>query len=178
MRVEQVNSVELPQMEVKWFKVIFDSEDWRTPKNMIDFSNYVIERRIFNGDAHQIDYWGPTNPTNETFHERILKTNSKMYFDELNEKYTLIEIEKPESIVDRQSNDEMVSIVNEAQADVTQVKVVPIRNPYYGVFTAKVERYDEAGAVFKKSDASINFPAGKQLIHIAYLNLFRLTNLV
>jgi len=56
MRVEQVNSVELPKMEVKWIKVIFDSEDWRTPKNMIDFSNYVIERKMFNGHALYRDF--------------------------------------------------------------------------------------------------------------------------
>lgn len=146
MEILRVNSDSIPKMETKWFRVIFSKEEKNVHDEMYEFSNYVSSRENFNKDNHFINCFSSHG---EITYERILKTNSILYLEELKLKYNLIEINKPENILDRMETSEQIEVLESVLKNKTLAKIVPEGYPTFREFTAEIVSFDDVRLIFK-----------------------------
>ena len=91
-----LDSKSLPQMETKWFIVSFSPTETGVHDKIYAFKKYIGHRELFNTDVHHIECFDKNVPA--IGYEFLLKTNSKLYLEELKQHLTLKEIEKPANV--------------------------------------------------------------------------------
>lgn len=174
MKLEDIAAIDkksLPQMGTKWFKVEFSSEEPNVHNKIYAFESYVLDRATFNNDLHFIEYFSQAE-FGKVSYERLLKTNSKLYLNELSQSYKLTEIEKPKNVIDRTETPLLKETLKSILTNNNLAKVIPEHHPEYGEFIAEVLEYNDVRAVFKNSSYANNFPKNRNSFSLVYRNIF------
>ena len=168
-QVLRVDEKDVPTMETKWFRVEFSKDDPKVHDQMYQFGTYVNDRKIFNKDNHHIEYF--QKAVGITY-ERILKTNSVIYLNELKQLYKLVETERPENIIERTETVKMKEVLKSITENNSLAAVQQEGFPTFQPFTAEVFSYDDVEVIFKNSSYAIGFPVKEQLYSLVYRNMF------